>query len=81
MAVFRVKEAYSFDDANGVPVTVRAGTLLADDDPRAIGRERFLEPAEDAAARTAPGATGAVETATAAPGERRTTTRATKPTR
>lgn len=66
--VWRVKEAYSYDEG-GVPVTVRAGTLLADDDPRVKGRERHLERAEDAASRTS------VETATAGPGERRSVSR------
>lgn len=66
--VWRVKEAYSFDEG-GVPITVRAGTLLGDDDPRAKGREQYLERAEDAATRTA------VETASAAPGEQRSVTR------
>jgi hypothetical protein len=64
----RVKEAFSFDD-NGVPVVMRAGTLVEDDDPRIKGRERHFEDADDAAARTS---VAAVETATAAPGERRT---------
>lgn len=64
----RVKEAHSFDH-QGVPVTMRVGALVADDDPRVKGRERFYEPADTAAAReTGPRS----ETATAAPGERRT---------
>lgn len=68
--VWRVKESYSYDHV-GVPTTVRAGTLLGDEDPRAVGREQYLERAEDAATRTAETRT-AVETATAAPGEHRT---------
>lgn len=72
--VWRVKEAYSFDQG-GVPVTVRAGTLLGDDDPRAQGRERYLERAEDAATRTAAPTGAALETATATPGVRRSITR------
>lgn len=67
--VWRVKEPFSFDE-RGVPVTMRMGTLLEDDDPRIVGRERYLERAEDAASRSAPPAS-AMETATAAPGERR----------
>ncbi len=70
--VWRVKEAYSFDQG-GVPVTVRTGTLLGEDDPRAVGRERYLERAEDAATRTS------VETATAAPGELRAVSRSLPP--
>lgn len=62
--VWRVKEPFSFDQ-DGVPVTMRAGALLPEGDPRAVGREHLLEQADDVAAR------GAVETATAAPGERR----------
>lgn len=67
--VFRVKEAFSFDDPQGVPITLRVGALLDDKDPRVKGHERYLEPAEDAAARTTTAT--AVETATAAPGEKR----------
>lgn len=63
----RVKEAHSFDHA-GVPITMRVGALVAEDDPRVRGRERFYEPADTAAARD----TGPVtEVATAGPGERR----------
>ena len=69
----RVKEAFSFDDG-GVPVVMRAGTLVEDDDPRVKGRERYLEDADTAAARTS---VRAVETATAAPGEQRTVARGT----
>lgn len=65
--VQRVKESFSFDE-KGVPVVLRAGTLVEDDDPRIKGHERHFEQAEDAAARTT---VSAVETATAAPGERR----------
>ena len=67
--VWRVKESYSFDH-EGVPVVMRVGDLLEDNDPRAVGREAFLEPAQDAAQRAA-GTTAAVETTSAAPGERR----------
>jgi hypothetical protein len=66
--MWRVRESYSYDEG-GVPVVVRAGSLLPEGDPRVAGRERYLEPAENAAAR---GAGQAVETATAAPGEQRT---------
>lgn len=63
----RVKEAHSFDE-NGVPVTMRLGTLVAEEDPRVKGRERFYEPADEAASRTS---VAAVETASAGPHERR----------
>ncbi|MEU1810957.1 hypothetical protein [Micromonospora aurantiaca (nom. illeg.)] len=66
-----MKESYSFDH-EGVPVVMRVGDLLEDNDPRAVGREAFLEPAQKAAQRAA-GTTAAVETTSAAPGERRAT--------
>lgn len=68
--VLRVKEAFSFDDPQGVPITLRVGALLDENDPRVKGHERFLEPASDAAERTSASAT---ETATAGPGELRAT--------
>jgi hypothetical protein len=70
----RVKEGISFDLPSGEQVNLRRGQLLPDDHPYLRGREQFFEPAEDAAAR-APGAAAAVETATAAPGERRSVAR------
>jgi hypothetical protein len=73
----RVKEGISFDLPSGEQVSLRRGQLLPDDHPYLKGREAFFEPAEDAAAR-APGAAVAVETATAAPGERRSVTRKTR---
>ena len=73
MAV-RVKQGISFDMPSGEQVSLRRGQLLPDDHPYIKGREQCFEPAEDAAAR-APGAVGAVETASAAPGTRRTVTR------
>lgn len=69
MAV-RVKESHSFDAPNGAQVNLRRGQLFPDDHPYVKGREHLFEPAEDAAARSA-GTGAAVETATAAPGERR----------
>ncbi len=75
--VYRVKEAFSFDDAQGVPNVLRVGTLLGENDPRVKGHEQFLEPADAAAERTtvtsvtAERTSTAAETATAAPGERR----------
>jgi hypothetical protein len=68
--VWRVKEAFSFDDPQGVPNTLRVGSLLEENDPRVKGHEMFLEPAEKAAARQIPRSV-ASETATAAPGEQR----------
>lgn len=66
----RVKEAHSFDH-QGVPVTMRIGALVAEDDPRVKGREQFYEPADLAAARSS-GTETATETTSASPGERRT---------
>lgn len=71
MAVFRVKEPFSFD-VDGVPVTVKRGALLEEGHPWVAGHEQYMEPAEDAAQRSAGTTPQAVETATAAPGERRT---------
>lgn len=73
MAV-RVKEGISFDAPNGAQVNLRRGQLFPDDHPYVKGRESLFEPADDAAARTT-GAAVAVETATAAPGERRSIVR------
>lgn len=71
----RVREAFSYDDEHGVPVTMRLGTLVEDNDPRVLGHEQFFEDAETAAGRTA---VSAVEVATAAPGERRSVRRSAK---
>lgn len=73
MAV-RVKEGCSFDAPNGAQVNLRRGQLFPDDHPYVKGREQLFEPADDAAARSV-GTGAAVETTTAAPGERRTVTR------
>jgi hypothetical protein len=70
----RVKEGISFDLPSGEQVTLRRGQLLPAGHPYVRGRERFFETVEVAAARTA-GAAVAVETAAAAPGERRSVTR------
>jgi hypothetical protein len=75
MAV-RVKEGISFDTPGGAQVNLRRGQLFPDDHPYVKGREHLFEPAADVAARSAGlGAAGAVETATAAPGERRSVRR------
>ena len=73
MAV-RVKEGVSFDAPDGAQVNLRRGQLFPDDHPYVKGRENLFEPADDAAAR-ATGAAAATETATAAPGERRSIVR------
>lgn len=68
MAVLRCRQSYSYDE-DGAPVVVKAGALAEHGDPRVVGREKFWEPAEDAAHRTSPAR--ATETATAEPGARR----------
>jgi hypothetical protein len=76
MAV-RVKEGISFDTPGGAQVNLRRGQLFPDDHPYVKGREQLFEPADDAASRSAggSGAAAAVETASAAPGVRRSVTR------
>jgi hypothetical protein len=76
MAV-RVKEGISFDTVGGAQVNLRRGQLFPDDHPYVKGREHLFEPADDAAARSA-GTGAAVETASAAPGERRLVARKTR---
>lgn len=76
MAVLRVREPFAYDDRNGVQRVMRVGDLVQANDPLVKGREMFFEPAEQAAARTA----AAVETATSAPGEKRSRSRSTKST-
>jgi hypothetical protein len=71
--VLRVKESFSYD-RDGVPVVMRAGDLVDDNDPCVTGRGDHFEPAEKAASRSR-----AVETATAVPGEARTLTTPGKP--
>ena len=74
MAV-RVKEGISFDAPGGAQVNLRRGQLFPDDHPFVKGREHLFEPADDVAARSADSPAAAVETATAAPGERRSVAR------
>lgn len=69
MGVYAVREPFSFDLPNGVPVIMRRGALVNDDDPAFQGREHLFEPAEEVADRQTP---PPVERATAAPGELRT---------
>lgn len=66
MAIYRAKEAFALPGITGRVVT--PGSLMSDDDPDFKGREHLFEPVETAAARAA----SATETASAAPGERRT---------
>lgn len=53
---------------------ITAGQVLSSDDPAYKGREHLFEPVASAATRSA----AAAETASAAPGERRTRSHATK---
>lgn len=70
MSVLRVTEAFT-DFSQGRPEVYNPGRLVDSSDPvtKVKGREGWFEPAEAAVARAA-----GVETATAAPGERRTRT-------
>ena len=65
MAIYRVREPFAFDQSDGVQRVMRPGDLVNDTDPAYKGREALYEPVEVAATR-------AVETTSAAPGERRT---------
>jgi hypothetical protein len=65
--IFRAKEPFTFTGHGGVPRTFTPhgeNSLIADDDPDFKGREHLFEPAVVSASRAA-------ETASAAPGERR----------
>jgi hypothetical protein len=64
MAVFRAIESFAFTGHDGVPRSIRPGTLMSDDDPDYKGKESLFEPVEVAAARPAQQASG-VEDATA----------------
>lgn len=66
MAIYRAKEPFAYTDPAGVPRTVRAGDLFNGDDACVVQRPRLFEAVEVAASRTT-----AVESATAAPGEKR----------
>lgn len=73
MPLLTVTESFA-DFSTGRPEVYQAGRLVDADDPVVKGRERHFEPAETTASRVR------VESATAAPGERRTRTRAAKKT-
>lgn len=77
MAILRVREAFSvLGDPNGRVYT--PGELVSADDPHVKGREHMFETVEDhVATRAASSPTGAVETATAAPGQRRSRSKKT----
>ncbi len=65
----RVREAAVLRLPDG-PVFLQKGDIYSVDHPYVQGRASLFQPIEDAAMRL-PGAVGAVETATAAPAERR----------
>lgn len=67
---FRAIEAFAFVDDNGVPWPITPGTIVAKTDLSYKGRESYFEPVE-AAVHKSNKAHHALETATAAPGERR----------
>ena len=71
--VYRVLEPFAFDH-EGRPYVMRKGDIVEGDHPAYIGRERLFEQVTAQAAREARQMrtqVSAVETATAAPGERR----------
>ncbi|OBK09010.1 hypothetical protein A5746_00835 [Mycolicibacterium conceptionense] len=70
MATVRAKEAFSYNDVNGVPVNVAAGALFDANDPDVKKRAHLFEEPEVAAARRKRRNSG-VEDATAEPGARR----------
>lgn len=76
-AVYRVREAFAFDDAAGRPYTMRKGDLVDASHPAVTpARMTLLEEVSPEVvraqeARTSITAADAVEQATAAPGERR----------
>lgn len=69
MAILRVKDAFAVDQG-GFHRVLRPGDILEDTDPVVKGREAFFEPVEAQAVRER----RRVETASAAPGEKRTRT-------
>lgn len=70
MATVRAKEAFSYNDVNGVPVLVAAGALFDASDPDVKKRAHLFEEPEVAAARRKRRNSG-VEDATAEPGQKR----------
>lgn len=76
MPTVRAKEPFSYD-ADGYSHNVAAGALFDSEDPAVKKRAHLFEAVEVAAARRA--AAVSTETASAAPGERRTRTRSHKP--
>lgn len=67
--IYRVKEPFSYTDGRGVPRVMRVGDLVTTDhDAYREKWSHLFEPVNDAAERVA---TAGTETATAAPGEKR----------
>lgn len=71
------KETFTYDGPDGAQVVIHRGRPIPDGHPAIKGREHLFEPADSVAVRGS-GVAAAVETATAAPGERRSVTRAAK---
>ena len=69
------KEPFTYDGPDGAQLVIHRGRPIPDGHPAIKGREHLFEPADELAVR-ASGAAVAVETATAAPGERRSVSRA-----
>lgn len=68
--LYRALESFAFVDDNGVPWPITPGTIVSKSDPAYKGRAHLFEPVE-AAVHQSSKASHAVETASAAPGERR----------
>lgn len=74
MTVLRAREAFACSDAQGTPRVVRPGDLFDSTDPMVTGRETLFEPVEVATQRSeavVAGGSSSVESATSAPGEKR----------
>ena len=76
--IYRANQAFAFTSKTGVPRVFSPGTEISSDDPDFKGKEHLFElvgASLNRARRVLSGDRGAVETATAEPGEKRTRTR------
>ena len=74
--IVEAREPFSVNLPDGTPVTVGRGDRFYADDPVVAGREHLFGELTVRTSRPAgPGTAAAAETASAAPGERRTVTR------
>lgn len=78
--IYKANQAFAFTGKSGVPRVFAPGTEISSDDPDFKGKEHLFERVGaglDRARRVLSGDRGAVETATAEPGEKRTRSRRT----